>query len=125
MFGVVFGFLVFWSGVNIMRFLVYFSYDGKIFKEMVEGRVLGIFEKVVRIFLIFEVVFLFVMLLVYKILSVVMILYGSVGKFFLEFWVVGVIFGLVFGYLIVKDNRGLFFEDSVEVLIFMIVLKGK
>lgn len=108
-----------------MRFLVYFSYDGKIFKEMVEGRVLGIFEKVVRIFLIFEVVFLFVMLLVYKILSVVMILYGSVGKFFLEFWVVGVIFGLVFGYLIVKDNRGLFFEDSVEVLIFMIVLKGK
>ncbi|WP_367883123.1 hypothetical protein [Thermococcus peptonophilus] len=124
--GAVFGLLAFRSGANIARLLVYSSHDGKILKEMAEGRVLGILEKAVRISLILEAAFPFAMLLAYKTLSAVTISHGSVGKFLLELWVAGAIFGLVFGYLIAKDNRGgLLLEDSVEALTFMIALKGK
>ncbi|WCN27717.1 hypothetical protein [Thermococcus kodakarensis] len=123
--GAVFGLLAFRSGANITRLLVYSSHDGKILKEMAEGRVLGILEKAVRISLILEAAFPFAMLLAYKTLSAVTISHGSVGKFLLELWVAGAIFGLVFGYLIAKDNRGLLLEDSVEALTFMIALKGK
>jgi hypothetical protein len=123
--GAVLGLLAFRSGANITRLLIYSSHDAKILKEMAEGRVLGLLEKAVRITLLIEVAFPLAIVLAYKALSAVTISHGSAGRFLLGLWVAGALFGVVFGYMIARDNRGLLLEDSVEALTFMIAFKGK
>lgn len=123
--GAVFGLLAFRSGANITRLIVYSSHDAKVLRGMAEGRVLKVLERIVRLSLLFESAFPVALILAYKTLSAITLQTGSAGKFLLELWVAGALFGLLFSYIIARNNKGLLLEDSVDALIFIVAVRGK
>ncbi len=123
--GAFFGLLAFRSGANITRLLVYSKHDAKILTEMAEGKILDLLGRAIKLSLLLEAAFPLALVLAYKTLSAVTLSGGSVGRFLLELWSAGAIFGLLFGYIIARNNRGLLLEDSIDTLIFIMAARGK
>ena len=123
----IFGFLAFRSGANITRTLVYSLHDRKIIAEHTsESRVLETIGKATRISLLLESVFVLSFALVYKTLSVALNPSGrSASVFILYLWLAGLAFGLLFGWFIARNNRGVLMRNAVAVVGFFATKKGK
>ncbi|WP_052696193.1 hypothetical protein [Palaeococcus ferrophilus] len=119
--GVMFSFLAFRSGANVGRLMVYHHHDARLIERTGGGRLLGMLSKVVKLLLLLEGSFLAAFALSYKVLSVPLRGGGTVGGFLLALWVGGFIFGLIFGVLISRNNRGVLLRDNVLTLAFFTV----
>jgi hypothetical protein len=115
--GAFFGLLSFRSGANVGKVLVYSHHDAKLVEELGEGRVLGMISTVVRLSLVLEATFLLSLALAYKAVSV-SLGRGTAGHLLLGLWFAGLIFGLIFGFLVARNNRGILLSDSISTIAF-------
>jgi len=123
----VFAFLAFRSGANVSRTLVYSIHDGKIIKKHVrDSRALGIMSRAVRISLLLEGLFVIAFALAYKVLSTTAgPAKGSASIFIVELWILGLVFGVVFGWMIARNNEGILLENQMAVVWFFTGKKGR
>ena len=123
----VFAFLAFRSGANVSRTLVYSIHDGKIVEGYTkDSRALGIIGKAVKISLLLESLFVIAFAIAYKALSMTTNPSGSSTSLFIAgLWIVGLVFGAVFGWLIASNNRGILLENQIAVVWFFTGKKGK
>ncbi|MEO2152663.1 MAG: hypothetical protein ABGW50_08410 [Thermococcus sp.] len=123
----VFAFLAFRSGANVSRTLVYSVHDGKIIEKYTsDSRVLGIIGKAVKVSLLLEGTFVVAFALAYKALSLTTTSTGtSATLFVMTLWLVGLIFGAIFGWFIARNNEGILLEDQITVVLLFAGKKGK
>ena len=123
----VFAFLAFRSGANVSRTLVYSIHDGKIIEKHVrDSRALGIMSRAVRISLLLEGLFVIAFALAYKVLSTTAgPAKGSASIFIVELWILGLVFGVVFGWMIARNNEGILLENQMAVVWFFTGKKGR
>ncbi len=122
-----FAFLAFRSGANITRTLVYSIHDGKILEDYTgDSRVLSLLSRAVRASLLLEGLFVLAFGLAYKAISVTARPGGlSRGPFIIELWLAGLVFGVFFGWLIARNNRGILLENQIAVVSFFAGKKGR
>jgi len=122
----VFGFLAFRSGANVTRTLVYSLHDRKIVEEHTEdSRALSIVGTATRLSLLLEGLFVFSFALVYKLLSATLSSGTSANHFILLLWLAGLAFGLLFGWFIARNNRGILLRNAIVIVGFFATKKGK
>ena len=123
----VFGFFAFRSGANVARTLVYSLHDRKIIEEYAgESRTLGTIGRATRLSLLVEGLFVVSFALLYKTLSVTLNPGGrSASAFILYLWLAGLLFGLLFGWLIARNNRGILMRNAIATVGFFALRKGK
>ncbi len=122
-----FGFLAFRSGANITRTLVYGLHDQKIIEEYTEeGAVLGIIGMATKLSLLLETLFIVAFALAYKALSVTLNPSGMSAKgLILSLWLAGLVFGLLFGWFIARNNRGILMRNAIALVGFFTVRSGR
>ena len=123
--GALFGFLAFRSGANLTRSLVYSIHDRKIVEEHGEGRLLSVIGKATGLSVLLEGTFAFSFALAYKLLSATITPGRSANQFILLLWLGGLAFGLVFGWFIARNNRGILLRNAILVVGFFAAKKGK
>ncbi|WP_457751474.1 hypothetical protein [Thermococcus sp.] len=122
----IFGFLAFRSGANVTKALVYSLHDREIVKEHSrDSRALSIIGTATGLSLLLEGLFIFSFALAYKVLSTTLNSGTRVNFFILILWIGGLIFGLVFGWFIAKNNRGILMENAISTVGFFATKKGK
>ncbi|WP_297463845.1 hypothetical protein [Thermococcus sp.] len=123
----VFGFLAFRSGANITRTLVYSLHDRKIIEEYTgDSRLLRIVGRATELSLLLESLFVVSFALLYKTLSVTLNPGGrSASAFILYLWLAGLLFGLLFGWFIARNNRGILMRNAIATVGFFALRKGK
>ena len=123
----VFGFLAFRSGANITRTLVYSLHDRKIIEEYTgDSRLLRIVGRATELSLLLESLFVVSFALLYKTLSVTFNPGGrSASAFILYLWLAGLLFGLLFGWFIARNNRGILMRNAIATVGFFALRKGK
>ncbi|AEK73191.1 hypothetical protein GQS_06465 [Thermococcus sp. 4557] len=122
-----FGFLAFRSGANITKTLVYGLHDQKIIEEHTEeGTVLGIVGMATKLSILLETIFVVAFALAYKAFSVTLGPNGmSANTFILSLWLSGLAFGLLFGWFIARNNRGILLKNAIATVGFFATKKGK
>ncbi|ASJ11508.1 hypothetical protein [Thermococcus thioreducens] len=123
----IFGFLAFRSGANITKTLIYGLHDQRIIEKYTEdSRLLGIIGTATKLTIMLETVFVVAFALAYKAFSVTLSPGGvSANTFILSLWVLGLIFGLLFGRFIARNNDGILLQNAVAVVGFFTTRKGK
>ncbi len=123
----VFGFLAFRSGANITRTLVYSLHDRKVIEGYTEdSRTLEVIARATRFSLLIEGLFVVSFALIYKTLSITFNPSGrSASAFILYLWLAGLIFGLLFGWFMAKNNRGILMRNAIATVGFFALRKGK
>ncbi len=121
----VFGFLAFRSGANVTRVLVYGLHDRKIVEEHGGGKVLGVVARATGLSLLLETVFILAFALAYKALSIALKPGFGANTFILYLWLSGLLFGLLFGWFIAKNNRGILLRNAIATVGFFALRKGK
>ncbi|WP_258083361.1 hypothetical protein [Thermococcus thermotolerans] len=122
-----FGFLAFRSGANITRTLVYGLHDQRVIEEYTENsRLLGIIGTATKLTIMLETVFVVAFALAYKAFSVTLSPNGmSANTFILSLWILGLVFGLLFGWFIARNNRGILLQNAIAIVGFFATKKGK
>ncbi|ASJ08283.1 hypothetical protein A3L11_03180 [Thermococcus siculi] len=122
-----FGFLAFRSGANVTRTLIYGLHDQRIIEEYTEdSSVLGIIGTATKLSLLLETVFVVAFALAYKAFSVTLNPNGlSANTFILYLWLAGLAFGLLFGWFIARNNRGILLRNAIATVGFFTARKGK
>ncbi|NJE62482.1 hypothetical protein [Thermococcus sp. 21S7] len=122
-----FGFLAFRSGANITKTLVYGLHDQRLIDEHTEdSRLLGIVGTATKLSILLETVFVVAFALAYKAFSVTLSPNGmSANTFILSLWLAGLAFGLLFGWLIARNNRGILLQNAIATIGFFATKKGK
>ncbi len=120
-----FGFLAFRSGANVTRTLVYGLHDQGILKDYSGEGLLSIIGDLMKFSLLMEILFMASLALIYKTLSVTAGPRMSAGGFVLYLWTAGLVFGLVFGWLMARNNRGVLLQNTVPVVLFFSARAGK
>ena len=123
----VFGFLAFRSGANITRTLIYSLHDRKIIEGYTgESKALGVIGRATRLSLLLESLFVVSFALLYKTLSVTLNPGGrSASAFILYLWLAGLLFGLLFGWFMARNNRGILMRNAIATVGFFALRKGK
>ncbi|NJE00358.1 hypothetical protein [Thermococcus sp. JdF3] len=122
-----FGFLAFRSGANITRTLVYGLHDQRVIEEYTEdSTVLGIIGMATKLSILLETIFVVAFALAYKAFSVTLSPNGmSANTFILSLWFSGLAFGLLFGWFIARNNRGILLQNAIATVGFFATKKGK
>ncbi|WP_148883022.1 hypothetical protein [Thermococcus aciditolerans] len=122
-----FGFLAFRSGANITRTLIYGLHDQRIIEEYTEdSTVLGIIGMATKLSILLETIFVVAFALAYKAFSVTLTPNGmSANTFILSIWLSGLAFGLLFGWFIARNNRGILLQNAIATVGFFATKKGK
>ncbi len=124
--GAIFGFLAFRSGANVTRTLVYGLHDRRIIKEQGSGgTVLGVVARATELSLLLETVLVLAFALAYKALSVAIRPGVGVNTFIVYLWLSGLLFGLLFGWFIARNNRGILLRNAIATVGFFTIRKGK
>jgi hypothetical protein len=125
--GAFFGFLEFRSGANITRTLIYGLHDQRIIKEYTgDSSTLKIIGTATKLSLLLETVFVVAFALAYKLFSVTMSPNGmKANTFILYLWLLGLVFGLLFGWFIARNNRGILLRNAITTVGFFTARKGK
>ena len=123
----VFGFFAFRSGANVARTLVYSLHDRKVIKGYTEdSRTLEVIARATRFSLLVEGLFVVSFALIYKTLSITFNPSGrSASAFILYLWLAGLIFGLLFGWFMARNNRGILMRNAIATVGFFALRKGK
>ena len=123
----IFGFFAFRSGANITRTLIYGLHDQRIIEEYTDdSSVLRIIGTATKLSLLLETIFIVSFALVYKTLSVTVNPNGkSASTFILYLWLAGLLFGLLFGWFIARNNRGILLRNAIATVWFFTARKGK
>ncbi|NJE11075.1 hypothetical protein [Thermococcus sp. MAR1] len=122
-----FGFLAFRSGANITKTLIYGLHDQRIIEEYTEdSRVLRIIGMATKLSILLETIFVVAFALAYKAFSVTLSPSGmSVNIIILSLWLAGLAFGLLFGWFIARNNRGILLRNAIATVGFFATRKGK
>jgi hypothetical protein len=122
-----FAFLAFRSGANVSRILVYSIHDSRIIERYTsEGRILKLLGKAVKWSLTLEGTFILAFALAYKAISVTTGPTGSSrGGLILWLWLSGLLFGLLFGWFIARNNDGILLENEIAIVSFFAGKKGQ
>ncbi|WP_099209553.1 hypothetical protein [Thermococcus henrietii] len=118
-----FAFLAFRSGANVSKLLVYSHHDGEILKDL-RGRLLGTLARVTRLGLLLEGAFILALALAYKALSALSTSRGPVGIFILKLWLLGLLSGFAFGWLVARNNGGILLRDQIALVLLFAGKKG-
>jgi len=123
----IFAFLAFRSGANVSRTLIYSIHDGRLVEEYTrDSRILGIIGKATRISLLLEGMFVVALVVSYKTLSTATTASGRPTTLFITgLWLLGLVFGAVFGWLIARNNRGILLENQISIVWLFAGKKGK
>jgi len=126
LFGAVLGFLTFRSGANLSKTLVYTIHDQRIVREYSnEGRLLSIIGNASTLSLLIEVLFVVTLGVAYKTLSATLKSGMSAGNFLLYLWAAGFLFGLLFGWFMGRNNRGILLSNAFPIVVFFSARAGK
>ncbi|QDA30534.1 hypothetical protein FH039_01385 [Thermococcus indicus] len=122
-----FAVLAFRSGANITRTLVYGLHDQRIIEEYTEdSAVLRIIGMATKLSILLETIFVVAFALAYKAFSVTLSPNGmGANTFILSLWLAGLAFGLLFGWFIARNNRGILLGNAITIVGFFATKKGK
>lgn len=130
--GAVLSIFTFRSGSNLSKTLLYALHDQKIVQEYSNReQLLSLIGKASTITLITEAIFVVTLGVAYKILSMTltpgmgMSKEISSGNFLLYLWGAGFLFGLLFGWFMGRNNRGILMSNAFPILIFFMARTGK
>jgi hypothetical protein len=122
-----FGFLAFRSGANVTKTLIYSLHDRRTIEEYTgDSNVLEIIGTATKLSLLLETVFVVAFTLAYKALSVTINTTGTrANTFIIYLWLLGLVFGLLFGWFIAKNNRGILLRNAITTVWFFTARTGK
>ncbi|NJE85546.1 hypothetical protein E3E23_06870 [Thermococcus sp. CX2] len=123
----IFGFLAFRSGANITRTLVYGLHDTRLIEQYTEdSRVLALVGKAAQLSILTETIFVVAFALVYKTLSVTLNPNGvSASSFIILLWLGGLVFGVLFWWLITRNNQGILLRNAMITVGFFTGRTGR
>lgn len=126
MLGAFLGFFTFRSGSNVSKTLIYTIHDQKIVREYSsEGRLLSIIGTASTVSLLLETILITALTLAYKTTSATIKPGMSAGNFVLYLWATGFIFGIISGWLISRNNRGILLRNTFQIIVFFSARAGK
>jgi len=111
-----FAFLSFRSGASVARLLVYSRHDWKILKNL-RGMFLGTLARATGLGLLIEGTYLSALALAYKALSALSTSRGPAGALILEAWLLGLLFGSAFSWLVARNNGGILLRDQIALVL--------
>ncbi|ACS32653.1 hypothetical protein [Thermococcus gammatolerans] len=124
--GAVLGIFTFRSGSNLSKTLIYTVHDQRIVREYSnEGRLLSIIGRASTLSLLIEALFVVTLGIAYKTLSITLKSGMSAGNFLLYLWGAGFLFGLLFGWFVGRNNRGILMSNAFPILVFFMARTGK
>ncbi|AFK23104.1 hypothetical protein Py04_1533 [Pyrococcus sp. ST04] len=119
LFSKLFIFLTFRNGAVIFKKLIYGIHDFNLLKKTEKGKALSLVSKAVGFTILLEILFLFALALSYRIITAgVKILFGlESGRFLIYLWIVGAIFGTIFGVFMSHNNKGLLLQNEMALVL--------